>query len=49
MRLLLITSLAALALAAPVAEAKDVVVYVCGKDLCRVAPGARRPAGRYAV
>jgi hypothetical protein len=29
--------LLALALAAP-AEAKDVVVYVCGNDLCRVAP-----------
>jgi WD40-like Beta Propeller Repeat len=32
----------ALGLAAP-AEAKDVVVYVCGKDLCRVAPdGSQR-------
>ena len=37
MRVALTVTLLALALAAP-AEAKDVVVYVCGKDLCRVAP-----------
>jgi len=41
MRLLLLASLPALALAAP-AEAKDVVVYVCGKDLCRVAPDGKQ-------
>jgi hypothetical protein len=31
-----------LALLAPPAAAKDVVVYVCGKDLCRVAPDGRQ-------
>ena len=37
MRLPLLAIVLPLGLAAP-AEAKDVVVYVCGKDLCRVAP-----------
>ena len=36
-RLALLVILLTLTLAAP-AHAKDVVVYVCGKDLCRVAP-----------
>ena len=37
MRIVLTALVALLALAAP-AQAKDVVVYVCGTDLCRVAP-----------
>jgi hypothetical protein len=40
MRLGLIGVLLAFGLAAP-AEAKDVVVYVCGNDLCRVAPDGK--------
>jgi hypothetical protein len=39
-RLALSGILLALAFAAP-AQAKDVVVYVCGKDLCRVAPDGK--------
>ena len=37
MRITLTAIVVLLAFAAP-ADAKDVVVYVCGKDLCRVAP-----------
>jgi hypothetical protein len=41
MRIALIGLAGVLAFAAPAAEAKDVVVYVCGNDLCRVAPDGK--------
>ena len=41
MRIGLIAFVVLLALAPAAAEAKDVVVYVCGKDLCRVAPDGK--------
>jgi tricorn protease-like protein len=42
MRLAAAVPLLLLALLAPPAAAKDVVVYVCGKDLCRVARNGRQ-------
>jgi hypothetical protein len=42
MRLAVLPAVLLLALLAPPAAAKEVVVYVCGKDLCRVAPDGRQ-------